>query len=187
MKLRPTGYLIPAILVTATLAVAGQSGAVGPITYTNTGGIALPDYSKWVFIGSGLFSSQAGPDTRFSNVFIEPAAYDQYVKTGVWPDHTVIFSEKRASVTTLPITANAGWGQTGDVIGAELEVKDASRSGWKYYEAAAGEKVARPHPDQSECTTCHVQHAAVDHVFVQFYPKLADAAKRNGTYKETTK
>ena len=187
MRLRTAGYLIAVVLMTTIPGVAGQGSPLKPIAYTNIGGIALPEYSKWVFIGSGLFSSQAGPNTRFSNVFIEPDAYDQYVKTGVWPDRTVIFSEKRASVTTLPITANAGWGQTGEVVGAELAVKDSSKGGWMYYEAGAGEKIAKPHPDQSECTTCHAQRAAVDHVFVQFYPKLADAAKRNGTYRETTK
>ena len=90
-------------------------------------------------------------------------------------------------MTTLPITANAGFGQTGELLGAELAVKDASKGGWVYYEAARGENVAKPHPNQRECTACHSEHAAVDHVFVQFYPKLAEAARRSGAYKETTR
>ena len=48
----------------------------------------MPDYSKWVFIGSGM-SNQTSPNPRFSNIFVDPAAYDQYMKKGVWPDRKI--------------------------------------------------------------------------------------------------
>ena len=85
MKQGMAGYLIAALLVVMTVALAGQDGLTKPITYTNDGGIALPDYGKWVFIGSGLFSSVQGPNSRFSTVFIEPAAYDQTSKRARGP------------------------------------------------------------------------------------------------------
>lgn len=167
--------------------VVAQRAPLAPIKYTSDGNIPVPDYSKWVFIGSGAFDTpQTAPAPRFSNVFVDPAAYDAYVATGVWPDRTVIFSEKRAGATTRPITANPGWGQTGEPLGFEFEVKDASKGGWRYYTAGAGETVGRPVANQADCTTCHAKHAAVDNTFVQFYPALIEPAKRHGTFKVST-
>jgi hypothetical protein len=48
---------------------------------------------------------------------------------------------------------------------------------------AAGEK-ARPLEDQQTCTGCHASKGAVDNTFVQFYPGLVEAAKRNKTWRE---
>ena len=177
-----------AIVLLAVLVVgtAAQENRLSAITYTPEGGIPVPDYSKWVFIGSGAFdTAETAPAPRFSNVFAEPAAYDTYIRTGTWPDRTVIFSEKRAGLTTVPITKNPGWGQTGEPMGFEFEVKDAAKGGWRYYTANGGERVGRPVANQADCTVCHAAHAAVDNTFVQFYPSLIAAAKRHGTFKST--
>jgi hypothetical protein len=171
----------------AAATVVAQRPPLAPIKYTSDGNIPVPDYSKWVFIGSGAFETpQTAPAPRFSNVFVDPAAYDAYVASGGWPDRTVIFSEKRAGATTLPITANPGWGQSGEPLGFEFEVKDAEKGGWRYYTAAAGETVGKPVANQGDCTTCHAKHAAVDNTFVQFYPALIGPAKRHGTFKPNT-
>jgi hypothetical protein len=177
-----------ALVVIATGLFAAQESTLKPIQYTSEGGLAVPDYSKWVFIGSGLSNSgQASQNPRFSNIFAEPAAWDQYMKKGVWPDRTMIFSEKRAAISTLSVTTNGGWGQTGNTLGAELEVKDDSKGGWVFYEVAAGEKVGKPVARTGVCYGCHAQHGAVDNTFVQFYPSLVEAAKRNGTWKDDKK
>lgn len=182
-----------ALLLAATLAssiavpVVAQRPALAPIHYTSDGNIPVPDYSKWVFIGSGAFDTpQTKPAPRFSNIFVDPAAYDVYVATGTWPDRTVIFSEKRAGISTMPITANPGWGQTGEPLGFEFEVKDASRGGWRYYTGNAGDRVGKPVANQADCTTCHAAHAAVDNTFVQFYPSLIAPAKAHHTYRANT-
>jgi hypothetical protein len=36
----------------------------------------------------------------------------------------------------------------------------------------------------NDCWSCHDQHAAVEHTFVQFYPTLKPVAKNLGTYNE---
>jgi hypothetical protein len=86
----------------------------------------------------------------------------------------------------MPITVNQGWAQTGASLGSELEVKDAAKGGWLYYTAGPGEAVAKPVAKQADCNTCHAEHGAVDHTFVQFYPSLVDAAKRHGTLRSPT-
>lgn len=171
-------------MLASSAAPIAQSGPTDhrPVTEAT---IPLPDFRKWVYIGGGLFSSAEGPNTRFSNVFVEPSAYDVYMKTGRWPNGTVIYGDKRAVVTTLPITQNAGWGQTGESVAAELEIKDEANGRWVYYQAARGAKVATAVADQSACTTCHTTHAAVDSIFVQFYPTLIEPARAHGTFKPT--
>ncbi|HTS50446.1 MAG TPA: cytochrome P460 family protein [Bryobacteraceae bacterium] len=183
-KARPS-YASAVLLLAIATAVFGQDRALKPIEYTKEGGLALPDYSKWVFIGSGM-TNQANPNPRFSNIFVDPAAYDQYMKKGVWPDRTIIFSEKRAAASMLPVTPNGGWSQTGELLGAEMEVKDAGKGGWIFYEAGPGEQIGKPAAKSMPCYSCHAEKSAVDNTFVQFYPRLVEAAKRNGTYKEST-
>jgi hypothetical protein len=169
----------------AALAVFEAAPQAGPaaVPYTADGNVRIPDYNNWVFIGSGAFQTPDAQAPRFSNVFVAPDVYDSFVRTGTWPDGTVIFSEKRAGLSTLPITSNPGWGQTGEPAGFELEVKDSARGGWRYFTAPAGAGVATPVPKQSDCTACHSEHGAVDNTFVQFYPKLIPPAKAHGTYR----
>lgn len=159
------------------------------ITYVGEDGVAVPDYSKWVFIGSDLGMSYTGDEHAnppFTNVFAEPRAYDSFMKTGMWPDKTVLLSEHRASATNLSIN-QAGFVQTGPANGVEMEVKDAAKNGWTFYMAGTGAKTAKALPRSMACYTCHAEHAAVDNTFVQFYPTLIDVAKRHGTFKEGTK
>ncbi|HVY63723.1 MAG TPA: hypothetical protein VHH11_02790 [Gammaproteobacteria bacterium] len=102
----------------------------------------------------------------------------------MWPDRTILIAERRASATNLSID-KTGFAQTGPVLGSpELEIKDASKGGWLFYEVAQGEGTAMSLPKSKACYSCHAEHAAVDSTFVQFYPTLVDAAKRNGTYRE---
>jgi hypothetical protein len=177
---------LTAVLVVLSAVVVIQSrshAAPAAVAYTAEGYVPVPDYSKWVFIGSGAFQTTEAPAPRFSNVFVAPDVYDAFVRTGTWPDGTVIFSEKRAGVSTLPITANQGWGQTGEPVGFEFEVKDLAHGGWRYFTAPAGAGAGKPVAKQSDCTTCHAEHGAVDNTFVQFYPKLAAFAKAHHTFR----
>ncbi len=176
------------LLAFATASLSAQNTVLKPLRYTNEGAMLFPDYTKWVFIGSGMSSTTApSQNPTFSNVFVDPAAYDQYIKKGVWPDRTVIFAEKRAGASMLPVTPNGGWAQTGELLGAELEIKDAARGGWIFFEASRGEKLAKPVPKSMPCYQCHAEKGAVDNTFVQYYPTLVEAAKRNGTYRDSTK
>jgi hypothetical protein len=63
---------------------------------------------------------------------------------------------------------------------------EAKRDGkWTFYDVDVAKKTGREIPSTAGCYSCHSQKGAVDNTFVQFYPTLIEAAKRNGTFKET--
>src|SRR4051794_7253388 len=89
--------VVSVLVLTSAAFAMEESSHLARIRYTADGKIPVPDYSKWVFIGSGAFdSAETAPAPRFSNVFVAPLVYDEYIRTGTWPDQTVIFSEKRS-------------------------------------------------------------------------------------------
>ncbi|MEO8260349.1 MAG: cytochrome P460 family protein [Acidobacteriota bacterium] len=59
-------------------------------------------------------------------------------------------------------------------------MKDSSQvpEGWAYYGFGGGGAIrssASAEP-KANCFSCHAEHAARDHVFLQFYPLLSEAA-----------
>src|SRR5664279_3220483 len=82
------------------------AGAGAAPHYVADQGLALPDYRKWVHLGSGLGMSYTSANLEnppFTNVYAEAKAYDGFMKTGVWPDKTVLVAELVASQTNLSI------------------------------------------------------------------------------------
>jgi hypothetical protein len=153
--------------------------------YTAQGELILPsDYRQWVFLSSGLgmtYSNDPNAHPSFGNVFVNPPAYAAFLKTGVWPDKTVLLIESRASGSNA--SNRDGRFQT-TLLGFEAHVKDASRGGWKFYsirpDALSGKAPAR----SEVCFACHEKNAATDTTFVQFYPTLIEAAVKKGTYRK---
>jgi Cu/Ag efflux protein CusF len=178
--------LVLALLICASeLAVAASA-----LEYTPDAKMILPkDYREWVFLSSGLGmsysqSSTPNPNPGFDNVFVNPEAYHAYLKTGTWPDKTVLILESRASDSKLSINKN-GRVQT-NVVGIAAHVKDASRGGWVFYSFGDGaQQEGTLISKTANCYSCHEQNAAVDTTFVQFYPTLIAIAKAKGTYKDT--
>ena len=68
--------------------------------------------------------------------------------------------------------SRSGWTE-GDLVALEMAVKDSSRfqGGWAYFDFGRDRDTAAAIP-RERCASCHSQHAALDHVFVQFYPQL---------------
>lgn len=155
--------------------------------YTKDGELALPDYRKWVYLGSGLGMSYtpgaAQTNPPFTNVFADPAAYDAFMKTGTWPDKTVLIAEMRGSASAVSIN-KGGRVQTAAIVAIEGEVKDAARGGWAFYGFENGAQTGKLFPKKAVCYSCHQQHAATDNTFVQFYPTLIETAKKHGTYQD---
>ena len=175
-----------ALLICASLLAVAASA----LEYTPDAKMILPkDYREWVFLSSGLGmsysqSSTPNPNPGFDNVFVNPEAYHAYLKTGTWPDKTVLVLESRASVSNLSINNN-GRVQT-NVVGIAAHVKDASRGGWAFYSFGDGtQQEGTLFPKTANCYSCHEQNAAVDSTFVQFYPTLIAIAKSKGTFKDT--
>ncbi|TPG52269.1 cytochrome P460 [Sphingomonas glacialis] len=154
----------------------GRATAEGAPAYTADGRLIMPaEYREWVFLSSGVdMSYSERPVHQFDNVFAPRAAYRAFLKTGVWPDKTVLIVENRATETKGSIT-RSGQFQNGGVIGLEAHVKDKARfkGGWGFF-GAKGEFF----PYTANCYACHQQHAAADTTFVQFYPTLLPTATR---------
>jgi hypothetical protein len=175
--------LLGVLLGTAAFA---QSGAAP--RYSKGGKLLLPaGYREWIFLSSGIgmrYSTDgaASPNPPFDNVFVNPEAYRAFLKTGTWPDKTVLVLEVRLSASQASINKDGRIQTTAGGV-AEIHVRDASRGGWAFYEFPRGAKEGDLLPKDRDCYSCHEKNGAVDTTFVQFYPTLIDIAKSKGTYR----
>ncbi|HEX4303022.1 MAG TPA: cytochrome P460 family protein [Rhizomicrobium sp.] len=168
-------------------AAADTDAPTGIPQYDAAGHLIFPaDYREWVFLSSGLDMSYSNapamPDAHmFNNVFAPRTAYEAFLKTGVWPDKTMLILENRGGGSDVSI-AKRGVVQTGELMGREVHVKDTARfkGGWAFF-AFDGDKPAEQIGYGASCYSCHQQHAAADTTFVQFYPTLLPAATKLGT------
>jgi hypothetical protein len=125
-------------------------------------------------------AADANRNPFFDNVFVNPAAYQAFLKNGTWPDKTVMILEIRASDSKASI--NKGGSFQTRVGRVEVHVKDTAKGGWAFYDFEPGSKAATVLPKTADCYSCHEKNGAVDTTFVQFYPTLIDVAKSKGTY-----
>lgn len=194
-KLTRALVVLGAVAVAATLAAAlrAQTSAPAPAgqaklagaQYSTDGKLLRPgDYRNWRFVSSGVGMSY-GPAAQaaaltgnvlFDNVFVQPQAYDAFLRDGAWPEGTMFVLELRKSETQRPPN-NRGYFQT-DVLAIEASVKDSSRfdGSWAYFDFGKERQSATPQPESS-CFACHKRNAAVDMTFVQFYPTLHDVKR----------
>ena len=121
----------------------------------------------------------------FDNIFVEPKAHAEFLKTAHWPEGTMFVLELRRSLAAHSIDT-AGRSQ-GDVIAIEMAVKDSKRfkdrDGWGYFEFGNGVTTKAAFPATSDCNTCHRANTATDNTFVQFYPTLLQVARAKGVLK----
>jgi len=85
-----------ALIATAlAVAVPLQAAERQIITYNADGQLVPPaNYREWVFLTSSLDLNYNEPvpgappsdHSMLDNVFVDPAAYEVFVKTGTWPD-----------------------------------------------------------------------------------------------------
>ncbi|HEX5482219.1 MAG TPA: cytochrome P460 family protein, partial [Terriglobia bacterium] len=156
--------------------------------YTANGKLLLPQhYREWIYLSSGLgmeYNPAGKADSEFTNVFVKPSAYHEFLRTGRWPDKTVFVLEERASATRRSIN-HGGHYQT-SVEGLAASVKDEKRfpEKWAYFTFGKNATPSRANP-RAACFECHNTHGAVDNTFVQFYPTLKPVAEKYGTYSET--
>jgi hypothetical protein len=178
-----------------------QSTAV----FDSDGKLKLPNFNfrRWVFVGApltpeglnnGKYNCNAdGTNCTRSNfpeyhhVYIEEKNVDAYLKTGSFPEGTVIVKElTRVLNPTFPDSSRtepSGRGFfNGAFNGIDLTVKDSKRfaktNGWGFftfghhplpYAATAAESSV------TECAGCHIANVAkTDMTWIQFYPILRD-------------
>jgi Cytochrome P460 len=156
--------------------------------YTSDARLKVPEnYREWIYLSSGFDMSyskaaMAGmPDHHmFDNVFVNPAAYKAFQKTGTWPDKTMLVLEVRGAEGRGSINQKGNY--QGTVMGLEVHVKDEAHfpGKWAFFGFDDG-KTAKMIPTTADCYSCHAAHAAVDTTFVQFYPTLLPIAKSKQT------
>lgn len=155
--------------------------------YTSDGQMQLPEhYREWVYLTSGFDMSynppmQMGDHHMFDNVFVNPAAYQAFIKTGTWPDKTILVLEGRGARGKGSINQQGSYQDTA-VMAVEVHVKDETRfpGKWAFFGFGTG-KTAKMIPTSTDCYSCHAAHAAVDTTFVQFYPTLLPISTSKGT------
>ena len=158
------------------------------------GELAFPaDYREWICLSSGLGMTygpaRPGPmeDPRFDNVFVNPEAYREFKKTGVWPEGTVFILEIRYSTSKGSIN-KGGYYQT-DIAAIEANVKDKRfPGGWGFFIFGGGlrpvaAKAAELGQQAAGCRACHGTNGAVESTFTQFYPEALEIAMKKGTVK----
>lgn len=169
---------------TAPLPEASVPNQLPP--YASDGQLQFPEhYREWVYLTSGFDMSydpsmRMGDHHTFDNVFVNPDAYQAFVKTGTWPDHTMLVLEQRDARGKGSI--NQAGNYQGGVAAVEVHVKDEARfpGKWAFFGFGQG-KTAKMIPLSADCYSCHAEHAAVDTTFVQFYPTLLPIATSKGT------
>jgi hypothetical protein len=185
------------LLATLTFATVVCGNAADQARFTAEGDLIRPaNYREWVFLSSGLGMTYgpnapaAGAPLRFDNVYVNPSSYRHFMKTGQWPDGTVLILEVRESESKGSINQHGHY-QSG-LVGLEANVKDARRfpgTGWAFFDISprngAQSDAVKPLAQGSRCTACHSANGAVDSTFVQFYPELAPVARKFGTFKIT--
>jgi Cytochrome P460 len=182
--------------------VAAQSQQ-SPLVWNADGTVQVPTgFRKWVFVGAPLTPeglnngkyncNQPGGCTKsnfpeYHHVYIEQKNVDAYLKTGEFPEGTVIVKElTRVLNPTFPDgshTEPSGRGYfNGAYNGIDMSIKDSKKyaktNGWGYYtfghHPLPYDKTSAERP-VSECAGCHIANVAkTDMTWIQFYPLLRD-------------
>jgi cytochrome P460 len=201
MNMRTTHLIAGAVcfLIAAVLTQSGaraQQGAPGAGAPRFTAGNELirpTDFREWIFVTSGLGMTYnevvAGTPARvpnFTNVYVNPGSYRNFMKTGQWLEQTIFILEIRASQSEGSI--NKGGNYQSGVVAIEASVKDSARypGKWGYFNFGRGAEMkdkVEALPATASCYSCHATNAAVDNTFVQFYPTLLDVAREKNTLR----
>ena len=178
--------LLAAALLPLTAFLQDDATSATP-QYTSDAHLKLPEsYREWIYLTSGFDMSynkaaMAGMDHHmFDNVFVNPKSYKAFVKTGTWPDKTMLVLEGRRAEGRGSINQKGNYQSS--VMGLEVHVKDEARfaGNWAFFGFDDG-KTAKMTPTTATCYSCHAEHGAVDTTFVQFYPTLLPLAKSKET------
>jgi hypothetical protein len=184
------GVLCPVLVLVAGLVplAAGPDEKKPKPQYDEKNQLIRPaDYREWMFLSAGYgMNYSPGPDSHemFTNVFVQRWAYSEFANSGKWPEQSMFVIDERDAASRSSINQKGHY-QT-DLTGLVVEVKDSARNPdkWAYYFFNVDGKTAEAMPKGNPCWSCHEDHAAVEHTFVQFYPTLKPVARKFGTYNE---
>jgi hypothetical protein len=167
--------------------------------YNQAGELIAPrGFRTWVFVGADLspvYKRDMPETTRrelgrnegkeagsFHNIYINPESYRAFLDTGKFPDPTILVMEVFRAETKDAKGILASGEVEGKRVSFEVAVKDKDHPHdcvpWAYYafDLDAQGKPSKPATaaPKTACYDCHLKHASVDNVWVQFYPALRD-------------
>jgi len=196
------GLTASAVYLVAAKPVAAQTEQ-SSVVFNADGTVQVPTgFRKWVFVGAPLTPeglndgkyncNQPGGCTRsnfpeYHHVYIEQKNVDAYLKTGEFPEGTVIVKElTRVLNPTFPDSSRkepSGRGYfNGQYNGIDMTVKDSKRfaktNNWGFFtfghHPLPYDKTSAERP-VAECAGCHIANVAnTDMTWIQFYPLLRD-------------
>jgi len=197
------GLLGASLFLVSAKPVAVAQAQQSSVVFNADGTVQVPTgFRKWVFVGAPLTPEglndgkyncdQPGGCTRsnfpeYHHVYIEQKNVDAYLKTGEFPEGTVIVKElTRVLNPTFPDSSRtepSGRGYfNGAYNGIDMSIKDSKRfaktNGWGFFtfghHPMPYDKTSAERP-VTECAGCHLANvAATDMTWIQFYPLLRD-------------
>ncbi|HYL85492.1 MAG TPA: cytochrome P460 family protein [Candidatus Angelobacter sp.] len=194
-------FIMVGVGVTAVSSIPRYSGRVAADTpqtsavFDSAGRLKLPvGYRRWVFIGAPLtpnaLNNGKASFPEYHHVYVEQKNVDAYLKTGAFPEGTVIVKElTRVLNPAFPDGSRSepsGRGYfNGEYNGMDVSVKDSKRfaatNGWGFFNFGHH---PLPYAESSkeasvaECAGCHMSFVTkTDMTWVQFYPILRDGDK----------
>lgn len=189
---RRTAYLLGGL----TLAVVGLHAGLAPVNpsraesqkmyearFNAQGELIRPEgWREWIYIGAPLTPNSLNPPEapfpEFHSVYVDPASWAHYKRTGEFREGTMIAKEL-VSVGSTQATSGKGFFM-GELIGLEIAYKSAERfpnepGNWAYFsfghKPEPYDKTASKQPVEA-CAACHEASAAEDMVFTQYYPVI---------------
>jgi len=198
------GLLGASLFLVSAKPVAVAQAQQSTVVFNADGTVQVPTgFRKWVFVGApltpeglndGKYNCNAGGTNctksnfpEYHHVYIEQKNVDAYLKTGEFPEGTVIVKElTRVLNPTFPDSSRkepSGRGYfNGAYNGIDMSIKDSKRfaktNGWGFFtfghHPMPYDKTSAERP-VTECAGCHLANvAATDMTWVQFYPLLRD-------------
>ncbi len=140
-------------------------------------------WEAWVMVGAstGLSYAAAPPPAAgaapgmFHNVYVQPWAYREFVRTGAFPQRTMfVLSFYEASRKSTPARAGFYEGDRVPAIEVHLKQTGIDTTGWAFFGFGDSAATAAMIPGAASCYSCHATEAAHDQVFTQFYPPLRE-------------
>jgi hypothetical protein len=192
---------VSAVLTASPVAAAQTQQSA--VLYDSAGRAILPTgFRAWVFLGAPLTPeglnngkyncNEPGGCTKsnfpeYHHVYVEKKNVDVYLRTGDFPEGTVIVKElTRVLDPVFPDGSRkepSGRGYFNGVgNGIDMSVKDNKRfaktNGWGYFTFGHHPLPYNPTSEErpvTECAGCHIANVAnTDMTWIQFYPLLRD-------------
>ncbi len=189
-----------------------QPSAVSQYTvpkYNDKGELKLPaDFQTWIFVGANMgleyrdaAAKEATPKKQsekdgkkpvekhvkagnFHYVYINPEAYEQYRKSGTFPEQTMlvldIYQPEQGEPNSI-VSEGLFPGKRKEIAVAVKNSTrpDGSKTDWAYYDFPPDQAAAQAFPNTA-CYDCHLEHADDDNVWAQFYPTLRKLRQDKG-------